>query len=234
MDESLRIAAADSDARVRRFYGETFARAGHGLTLVDGWHGLLAHCRVAGPDLVVAEVAARDQGAAGAVAELEARLPVVLVAAECGPEFLALARQYPACVGVAKPVHRSQLVLAVELARSRFASFRSHRDEVARLRQALEDRKLVERAKGIVMRRLRVTEQDAYDVLRKLSSERSQRLPEIARLVFEADAPYDALEHPDADRLTARLTLSASVRASDCPGAGSGVHGTRPAPRTDV
>jgi response regulator NasT len=61
------------------------------------------------------------------------------------------------------------------------------RREVAEARQQLEDRKLVERAKGLLMRRTGMSEQDAYSAMRRQSQDRSQRMVDVARAVLDSE-----------------------------------------------
>jgi len=79
----------------------------------------------------------------------------------------------------------------------RFEQFKSVRREAADLRQALEDRKMIERAKGIVMRRIRVDEQDGFRRLRKLASTRNLKLVQVARMILSAEEVFTALEESD-------------------------------------
>ena len=86
------------------------------------------------------------------------------------------------------------LVIAVPLALARFRQFQAARREADSLRQALEDRKVIERAKGIVMKRLGVDEGEAFRRLRKLASDHNRKLVEVARVILAADDTFQALE----------------------------------------
>jgi YesN/AraC family two-component response regulator len=93
-----------------------------------------------------------------------------------------------------KPVKETDLQTAIDLALTRFEQLQGLRQEAATLRQALGDRKPVERSKGIVMRRLGVPEEDAYRRLRKLSSDQNRKLSELARAILAAEEIFSALE----------------------------------------
>jgi response regulator NasT len=84
--------------------------------------------------------------------------------------------------------------MAIDLAVMRAGQFEALRKEAADLRQALEDRKSIERAKGVVMRRLRVDEPAAFQLIQRLSSAHNHRLVETAQKVLGADEIYQALE----------------------------------------
>ena len=69
----------------------------------------------------------------------------------------------------------------------RFKEFQALHKQAADLQQALQDRKLIERAKGILMKRAELDEQDAFRRLQKLSSDKNQKMVEIARMIVTAD-----------------------------------------------
>ena len=71
---------------------------------------------------------------------------------------------------------------------------RSLRRQVAELQQALEDRKVIERAKGAAMKRLGVDERAAYRRLRQLASREQRKMVEVARSVLDAEAVFLTLE----------------------------------------
>ena len=86
-----------------------------------------------------------------------------------------------------KPVSESDLLPAIALAMSRFREFQMLHKEVDDLRESLETRKMVERAKGILMRRLKLSEEDAFKRLQKRSQDENKKLAEIAKAIVTAD-----------------------------------------------
>jgi hypothetical protein len=93
-----------------------------------------------------------------------------------------------------KPVKEADLGAAIVVARRRFEEFESLRREAAQLRQALEDRKLIERAKGLVMRYAGLDEQEAFRRLRKLASDRNRKLVEVAQDILAAGEVFQQME----------------------------------------
>lgn len=125
----------------------------------------------------------------------ERPVPVVLVADSFEPLGVAraLATEWVmACL--ARPVGEDALGAAVALAARRFDQLRALRAEAAGLRQMLEDRKVIERAKGVVMRRCGVPEEEAYRRLRLLASVGNEKMVEVARRVLEAEGAFGELE----------------------------------------
>jgi response regulator NasT len=84
-------------------------------------------------------------------------------------------------------LRKDRIKPVLEMAISRFAAFRELRDELDRTRQALEERKTIERAKGILMRKRDLTEDAAYTMLRKAAMNENRRLVEIAEAVITAE-----------------------------------------------
>lgn len=74
----------------------------------------------------------------------------------------------------------------IEVAVARFESFQKVREELADANEKLEERKYVERAKGLLMRSRSLTEDEAYHALRKLAMSRKQRIGEVALQLIEA------------------------------------------------
>jgi two-component system, response regulator / RNA-binding antiterminator len=84
-------------------------------------------------------------------------------------------------------LRKERIKPVLEMAISRFAAFRELREELDRTRQALEERKTIERAKGILMRKRDLTEDAAYTLLRKAAMNENRRLVEIAEAVITAE-----------------------------------------------
>ena len=89
-----------------------------------------------------------------------------------------------------KPIKQADLEPVIALAMRRFQQFQELRKEAADLRQALEDRKIIERAKGILMKKVQLDEHDAFRRLQKLASDKNLKLVEIARMVLTADEAF--------------------------------------------
>jgi response regulator NasT len=84
-----------------------------------------------------------------------------------------------------KPIDTRELEAAIKLAAARHAEFEALEAEVSKAQQALEDRKLVERAKGLLMSALNLSEHDAFRRLQTTARERNLRLADVARRIVE-------------------------------------------------
>jgi AmiR/NasT family two-component response regulator len=112
---------------------------------------------------------------------------IVMITAYNERELVNAALQAGASGYLVKPVSDDQIEPALTVALSRFAELRELRGEVTDLKEALEARKVVERAKGVLMRRLQLAEAEAYQRLQKLSRDRRQSLKQTAEQVLAAE-----------------------------------------------
>jgi response regulator NasT len=188
----LRVLAVDPDPAGREFYLTALSRLGHEVQTLATGADLAAACEVFHPDLVLT---GPDGLAATEAACRERPVPVVLVADSFEPLTVARALACQLVMGcLSRPVRDTALGAALAVAVSRFREQQALRAEVADLKQALEERKVIEQAKGSVMRRIGVSEEDAYRRLRKAASNTNRKVIDVAREVLAAEAPFAGLE----------------------------------------
>jgi two-component system, response regulator PdtaR len=193
MTEPLRIAIADDEPDMRDYFARILPLLGHRVVAVaDSGADLMARCRAAHPDLVITDIKMPDMDGIDAATRLyeENPVPVILVSAYHDPELIRRAEADHIMAYLVKPTKQADLAPAIALAMRRFEQFEALRQEAASLRQALEDRKVIERAKGILMRRASLDEQAAFRRLQKLASDKNLKLVEAARLLVTADEVF--------------------------------------------
>jgi AmiR/NasT family two-component response regulator len=137
------------------------------------------------PDLVVLDVKMpKVDGitAAARIAELRVA-PVVILTAFSQRELVERAADAGAMAYVVKPFGKADLLPAIEVARSRFAELQQLQAEVADLSERLETRKLVDRAKGVLQRRLGISEPDAFRWIQKTAMDLRRPMREVAEEV---------------------------------------------------
>jgi two-component system, response regulator PdtaR len=186
----LRVAVADGDPTTLHHFRDLLTRLGHEVvvTATTG-RELVRRCWQAKPDLVITDVKMPDMDGIAAAEEVNRNYstPAVLVSAYDDHESLARAEAAgPVMAYLVKPVRPPDVVAAVRLAVARFGE----RQEALR---ALEERKLVERAKGALMRRLGADEDEAYRRLRTYANDNNAKLTEVACLVLRAEEVFLAL-----------------------------------------
>jgi response regulator NasT len=89
-----------------------------------------------------------------------------------------------------KPIGQANLEPAIAVAMRRFQQFEAVRREAADLRQALADRKVIEQAKGILMKTTGADEKDSFRRLQELAAERNQKLVEAAHAVVAMEKAF--------------------------------------------
>jgi len=123
--------------------------------------------------------------AATQLAEDGLRRPVVVVTGVEDPGLIERSIASGVSAYLMKPLDSRELDAAIQLAAARHAEYQALEAEVDRAQQALEDRKLVERAKGLLMSALDLSEQDAFRRLQLTARERNLRLADVAARIVE-------------------------------------------------
>lgn len=111
---------------------------------------------------------------------------IVMLTAYSDQELVQSALDAGASGYLVKPVKDEQLKPAITVARTSFSQFQELGTELAGLKETLEARKIVERAKGILMQRRKYTEEEAYKQMQKVSRDRRQSLKETAQQIIAA------------------------------------------------
>ena len=190
MKHAIRIAVAEDEPDMREYLEKTLPLLGHQVVVAaKNGRELLENCRTAKPDLVISDIKMPDiDGIDAARAIFQERpVPVILLSAHSDPELLARAESDCVLAYLVKPIKESDLNPAIALAMKRFEQLQALRKEATDLRQALEDRKLIERAKGILMKRAGVGEHEAFRRMQKLASSKRQKLVEIANMILAVE-----------------------------------------------
>ena len=153
----------------------------------DGEEAVAAAARLK-PDAILMDIRMPKQDGIAATQQIMQERPtaIVMITAYNERELVDAALKAGASGYLVKPVSDEQIEPALKVALSRFGELSDLRGELTDLKQALEARKLVERAKGIFMRRFQLAEDEAYQRLQKLSRDRRQSLKETAQQVIAA------------------------------------------------
>lgn len=189
----LRIAVADDEPRMREFYQQVLPLLGHEVVCVaETGKELIVGCRTVHPDLVITDIKMPDMDGIEASLEINRQepLPVILVSAHDDPQLLDRADASHVLAYLVKPIKRQDLQPAILIAVRRFGEFQSMRQEAHDLRQALQDRKLIERAKGILMKHTGLDEATAFRNLQKLARDKNRKLVQIAEMIITAEEAF--------------------------------------------
>ena len=170
---------------------EILGSAGHKIAdeAKDGLQAVEMAKRIR-PDLVIMDIMMpRMDGIAASKRITEGGYaPVLLLAASSQPHVVERAKDSGAMAYLVKPVQAGQLLPTMEFALSRWEDMKQMERELEEAKESLEARKTLDRAKGILMAKLHITEQEAYRRIRKYSMEKRKTIKEIAEAVILAAA----------------------------------------------
>jgi response regulator NasT len=199
MTRPLQIVVADDEPEMVDYYEETLASLGHQVVAVaQTGRELVDRCRRQRPDLVVTDIKMPDMDGIEAAEEIarDRPVPLILVSAYHDPAMIQRALDEHVLAYLIKPIKQADLQVALALAMRRFQEFQLLRQQADDLRQAMADRKVIERAKGIIMKRAGLDEATAFQRLQKMASRRRERLIDVARSVEVADDAFQLGDDP--------------------------------------
>ena len=195
MSDPLRIAVADDEPDMRDFFRKILPHLGYEVSAVaENGQQLIDACKADRPDLIITDIEMPEVDGLEAVREIgnDHAVPVILVTAHSEPEMIERASKAPVLAYLLKPIRKEDLPPAIELAMQRNREFQALQKQAEDTRQALIDRKLIERAKGILMKRAALPEPDAFRRLQKLSSDKNRKMVEIAQMIITAEEAMEA------------------------------------------
>ncbi len=190
----LKVVVIVDSPRSRSQLAAILAELGHDAVATD-WtdHDIAEICRSQTTELLLFGIGREELGGFDAFSEGCGSLPFPAIAVfDVADPYLvewAAERGVQACL--IQPVNRASLEAAISVSRAQFNELQAARREAAGLRQALADRKIIERAKGILMKHASLDEQQAHRRLQVLATRRSIKLVTVAQMIV---ASQSALE----------------------------------------
>ena len=138
------------------------------------------------PDLVILDVKMPVLDGIAAAERIAGQriAPVVILTAFSQRDLVARARDAGAMAYLVRPFQRGDLVPAIEMALSRFAELRAVESEVADLKEQLETRKVVDRAKGVLQEQLSLSEPEAFRWIQKTAMDLRLSMKQVAEGVI--------------------------------------------------
>ncbi len=140
------------------------------------------------PDLILMDVKMPEMDGIRAAKEINHRfpLPIIICTAKRDEATIKRAKEAGVMGYLIKPIREEELKATIELAISRFNEFEALRKEIKDLKEALEARKLIERAKGILTERQNLSEKDAFRRIQRLSMDKRKSMKEVAEAIIIA------------------------------------------------
>ncbi|MDT4917508.1 MAG: two-component system, response regulator PdtaR [Pseudonocardiales bacterium] len=195
-ESPMRVLIAEDEALIRLDLREMLEEEGFVVVgeASDGEHAV-ALAKELTPDLVICDIKMPKMDGIQAAAQItQARIaPVVMLTAFSQRDLIERARDAGAMAYLVKPFQKRDLLPAIEMATSRFAELRALEAEVSDLRERLEARKLIERAKGALMTKHGLSEPEAFRWIQRAAMDNRTSMRSVADLVLSGDpAPGDA------------------------------------------
>ncbi len=187
--ERTRVIIADDESVIRTDLREMLTNLGY-LVVGDVGDGQSAVnlARELKPDVVILDIKMPDLDGieAARIMTQEKIAPVLLLTAYSQRDLVDRAKDAGVVYYLVKPFREQEIVPAIEIAVSRFQEFRELEKEVGNLRETLETRKLVDRAKGILMDQQGLSEAEAFRKIQKMSMNTRKPMKEIAEAIILA------------------------------------------------
>jgi two-component system, response regulator PdtaR len=182
-----RVVIADDESIIRLDLREMLTNLGY-LVVGEAGDGQSAVnlARELKPELVIMDIKMpnMDGIAAAKILTEEHIAPVLLLTAFSQQDLVERAKEAGVVGYIVKPFREQELVPAIEVALERFREFRSLEQEVADLKEAFETRKLVDRAKGLLMDSQGLTEAEAFRKIQKMSMNSRKSMREVAEAIL--------------------------------------------------
>jgi response regulator NasT len=192
MSTPVRILVAEDEALIRMDLIEMLGEAGYQV-VAEATNGeeAIALANEHKPDLCILDVKMPVLDGISAAEKIISVAPVLMLTAFSQRELVDRARDAGVMAYVVKPFTIGDLVPAIEIAISRHTQMRSLAAEVEDLHERLETRKVIDRAKGILMQALRISEPEAFSWIQRAAMDRRLTMKEVAQAVISPEAALD-------------------------------------------
>jgi response regulator NasT len=188
MNAPKRVLIAEDEALIRLDLAEMLTEEGFEVVgqAVDGEQAVALALELR-PDLVILDVKMPKKDGIEAAGEIVAEqiAPVVILTAFSQRDLIERARDAGAMAYLVKPFSKADLLPAIELAVARYAETAALRLEVADISQRLEARKIIDRAKGLLMTHQKMTEPEAFRWIQRTAMDRRTSMQAVAGAVLE-------------------------------------------------
>ena len=191
MSGSLRILLVESDPERAERVREALAEAGeHQVVVVSGRRVLARDLAESRPDIVLVEIAHPSRDVLEELTQATGPMerPVAMFVDKSDPATTRAAIEAGVSAYVVDGLRADRIRPILDAAVARFHMFQRVRKELAATKAALEERKIIDRAKGLVMKARGISEDEAYALIRKTAMDQGRRVADVAQaLVTAAD-----------------------------------------------
>ena len=189
---AARILVAEDEALIRLDLVEMLTEAGYEV-VAQATNGVeaIALAKEFKPDLAILDVKMPELDGISAAQEIIEISPVLMLTAFSQKELVERARDAGVMAYVVKPFSINDLTPAIEVAMSRHLQMKSLKEEVSDLHERLETRKVIDRAKGILMAAMNLSEPDAFGWIQRAAMDRRISMKAVAEAVISPDSVPD-------------------------------------------
>lgn len=147
-------------------------------------------CTQLTPDIVIMDMQMPELDGAGAAQQINKQCPtpVIMLTAYSDADHIRKAEASGALAYLVKPVKAEELPPTIDVAVARFREIQELRERVDTLQDTIESRKVIERAKGILMQRRSIGGEEAYELMRQWARERQRKIKDIAQAIVDAES----------------------------------------------
>jgi response regulator NasT len=191
-DKRVRILVAEDETIIRLDLVEMLTEAGYEV-IAQAENGAVAVelAKQHKPDLAILDVKMPEMDGITAAEQIIVLAPVLMLTAFSQRELVERARDAGVMAYVVKPFSINDLVPAIEIAISRHKQMKSLETEVADIYERLETRKVIDRAKGILMKAMNLSEPESFSWIQKTAMDRRISMKEVANAIISPEAAPD-------------------------------------------
>lgn len=189
-ESTLRVVIVDDEPITRMDLKELLEDKGYLVVgeAGDGFDAIEA-CKTLRPDLVLMDIKMPlldGLSAARIMNEERYGATIVLLTAYSEREFINSAKDIGVSGYLVKPIDEKSIIPSIELAVARSREIRELQNDIAKVEKRLESRTMIEKAKGRIMARDGITEQEAYDYIRKLSQSKNLSMLRVSEIILQS------------------------------------------------
>ena len=191
-EKMIRILVAEDETIIRLDLVEMLTEAGYEV-IAQAENGAVAVdlAKLHKPDLAILDVKMPEMDGITAAEQIITLAPVLMLTAFSQRDLVERARDAGVMAYVVKPFSISDLVPAIEIAISRHTQMKSLETEVADLYERLETRKIIDRAKGILMKAMNLSEPESFAWIQKTAMDRRISMKQVAQAVISPESALD-------------------------------------------
>jgi response regulator NasT len=181
---SLRILIADDESLIRSDLKEMLNELGYEVigAAKDGEEAMVLIQQLE-PDVVILDIKMPKKDGISIAREIAQNYPVIILTAYTERQLVEEARDAGVMTYLSKPFREGDITPAIELAANHFLKTSELAGRISRLKDQLETRKYVEKAKGLLMKKDNLSEDEAYRFLQKISMDKNKSMKEVSQAV---------------------------------------------------